>query len=252
MINNEGAAPLGPRPAAPAARPALSRARAAVLEVLESGAGPASLAQLAAASGQHPNTLREHLDGLLAAGLVRRETAVATGRGRPAWLYAPATAAGRATAEYAGLTAALAAVLSRTSPTPAEDAVDAGTGWGHELARAAGRPESAGEVGARRQVVAVLGTMGFAPEVDLDSDPGHTTVHLTRCPLLDAARRFPDVVCGVHLGVARGALEEYGADPGGTALLPFAEPGACLLRLAGAEGTRGSGTRHKPGRDPAV
>ena len=33
----------------------------------------------------------------------------------------------------------------------------------------------------------------------------------------------------MHLGLVRGALEEYGADPAGSDLVPFAEPGACLL-----------------------
>jgi hypothetical protein len=36
----------------------------------------------------------------------------------------------------------------------------------------------------------------------------------------------------VHLGLAQGALEEYGAEPAGARLLPFAEPGACRLHLA--------------------
>jgi hypothetical protein len=39
------------------------------------------------------------------------------------------------------------------------------------------------------------------------------------------------VVCGVHLGIVRGALEEYGADSDRTDLQPFAEPGACRLDL---------------------
>jgi hypothetical protein len=49
--------------------------------------------------------------------------------------------------------------------------------------------------------------------------------------LLEAAHQYPDVVCGVHLGLTQGALEEFGADPVGTELLPFAEPGACRLHL---------------------
>jgi predicted ArsR family transcriptional regulator len=49
--------------------------------------------------------------------------------------------------------------------------------------------------------------------------------------LLEAAHKYPEVVCGVHLGIVRGALAQYGADSEGTALLPFAEPGACLLHL---------------------
>ncbi len=72
--------------------------------------------------------------------------------------------------------------------------------------------------------------MGFEPEADGE----HVEVRLTRCPLLDAAVLHPDVVCGVHLGTARGALETYGTDPAGVDLLPFAEPGACLLLLGTA------------------
>lgn len=54
-------------------------------------------------------------------------------------------------------------------------------------------------------------------------------VRLTRCPLLEAARSNPRIVCNVHLGMLRGVLREYGADPAGSALKAFAEPGACLL-----------------------
>jgi hypothetical protein len=35
----------------------------------------------------------------------------------------------------------------------------------------------------------------------------------------------------VHLGIVRGALDRLGGDPEPTALLPFAEPGACRLHL---------------------
>jgi len=69
--------------------------------------------------------------------------------------------------------------------------------------------------------------MGFAPEPDHDA----TEVRLTRCPLLEAAHQQPDIVCSVHLGIAEGALETYGAGTEGLELLPFHEPGACLLRL---------------------
>ncbi len=88
-------------------------------------------------------------------------------------------------------------------------------------------PSSSGDVSARHRVVELLGDIGFAPE----SDDPPSVVRLTRCPLLEAAHKYPDVVCGVHLGIVRGALAEYGADPEGTDLLPFSEPGACLLHL---------------------
>lgn len=69
--------------------------------------------------------------------------------------------------------------------------------------------------------------MGFAPEPDRNA----RVVRLTRCPLLEAAHQAPDIVCSVHQGIAEGALEEFGAASDRVQLLPFAEPGACVLRL---------------------
>jgi predicted ArsR family transcriptional regulator len=234
-VKNGDPAGLGPRPAEPPERPRLSRARAAVLDAVEAAVGrtgtPATLAELTGTTGLHANTLREHLDALTRDGLVRRGPAPRNGRGRPAWRYSPAPAPAAPGAEYAGLAAALAASIRRTSATPVDDAVAAGTEWGHELARSAGRPADESHLAARRQVVAVLGAMGFEPH----TDGAAALVRLTRCPLLAAARRYPDVVCGVHAGIARGALAEYDADDSGVALTAFAEPGACLLRLVPGE-----------------
>ena len=195
------------------------------------------MADLSTATGLHPNTLREHLDALEEAGLVRRRDAAPSGPGRPRALYqaVPPEPAGRA--EYAGLAAALAATIHRTSDDPSRDATEAGELWGRELAADHGAPTRPGDVAARGQVVALLTEMGFAP----DADRASTSVRLTRCPLLDAARRHPDVVCAVHLGIVRGALEEYGADPSPAELLPFSEPGACRLHLASSAGSDATG-----------
>lgn len=226
MENTKAWGPLPPAPSSPA----LSRSRAAVLEHLDTAARPVPLAEVADATGLHVNTVREHLDALLTTGLVRREAAPASGRGRPAWLYR-AVRRTAPTSEYAGLATALAATLHRTSAQPVQDAVAAGTEWGREVARSAGRPDGTGDGAARHQVVLVLEQMGFEPEADADD----VTVRLTRCPLLDAARRHPDIVCGVHLGIARGALQEYDADDSAVGLEPFAQPDACLLHLAATE-----------------
>ena len=133
----------------------------------------------------------------------------------------------RGGSEYAGLASALAATIIRTNADPAQVATIAGEEWGRELAEARGAVPL-GAAAARDQVVALLDTLGFAPEGGTASNDA---VRLTRCPLLQAAHRHPEVVCAVHLGIVRGALQEYGADPTGSDLLPFAEPGACLLVL---------------------
>ena len=219
----------GPRPATPVREGrALSASRAAVLEALRAATEPTTLATLGETTGLHQNTLREHLEALVARGLAHRLRAAPSGRGRPAWLYeATDPEIGVAGSEYAGLAATLAAHIHRTSSDPRADAVAAGRAWGRELARKAGAPDASGAAAARRKVVALLDDVGFAPE----ADDRATTAHLTRCPLLETAKEYPDVVCGVHLGIVRGALEEYGADSSRTDLQPFAEPGACRLEL---------------------
>ncbi len=50
-------------------------------------------------------------------------------------------------------------------------------------------------VEARREVLGVLADLGFDP-----ADSRDEVVLLSRCPLLDVARRYPEVVCQVHRG----------------------------------------------------
>lgn len=239
MVDNVGVieqapARRGPRPARTASGRALSPTRAALLETLEVQPEPTSVQALVTLTGLHTNTVREHLDGLLRSGHVSRRLAAANGRGRQAWLYEAVRRAPGAGAEYAGLAATLATIVVRSSPDPAEEANRAGLEWGHRLARDNPEPAQAvdgspagPEVVARRKVVGLFDEMGFAPETDGDA----SEVRLTRCPLLEAAHQQPEVVCSVHLGIARGALDTYGGDPSGAQLVPFAEPGACLLHL---------------------
>jgi predicted ArsR family transcriptional regulator len=222
----ENAGRLGPAPVRGNAGPgALGDQRAAVLECLDQRGRPSRALEVAADLGVHVNTAREHLDALVARGVVVRERAGTAGRGRPPWLYAAAAGCQEPdprVRDYAGLAAALAGHVARTSTDPGGDAVTAGLEWGRELAVAAPAGDS-----PRHRVVRLLDSLGFA----CDPDPEATTVALRQCPLLDAARRHPGVVCGVHLGVVRGALDVLGGDPERTALLPFSEPGACRLLL---------------------
>jgi len=228
---------LGPRPVKPPTGRALSRSRADLLETLRGQAEPVGLHALAASTGLHPNTVREHLDALLHEGLAARRRAPAVGRGRPAWLYeATLGPTGTSGNEYAGLAAALAALIERTSDSPAEAAAEAGVAWGRQLAAQTGQPLGKSPAAARRQVIEIFDRMGFAPQ----PDRSNVETRLTRCPLLQAAHESPTVVCNVHLGIVRGAMATYGYDGSASELHPFSEPGACRLRLVadrpGAEG----------------
>ena len=225
MKNTSGA--LGPAPAVARGAKPLSSSRGRLLETLRAQAEPTTLAALAHAAGLHQNTVREHLEALVDQGLAARSPAPPSGRGRPAWLYEATYADPDARSEYAALASALAQAIHHRSPTPVEDAVAAGREWGRDLTQQRGAEPQPSAVAARRQVVELFDDLGFAPETDARA----ASVRLTRCPLLESAHRYPDVVCGVHLGLTQTALEGYGASSEGVRLVPFAEPAACLLHL---------------------
>lgn len=224
MENKAGAVRFGPRVGA--RRPPLSASRASILEALRDQPEPVTLAALVRLSGLHENTVREHLAGLLSAGLVRRRSSAPAGRGRPAWRY-ECLETDPEQSEYAALATTLSRTLAHMSPDPEAAAASAGEEWGRELAQSHRRSDPQRAPGAP-DVVAILDELRFEPRVGTDRP---SAVRLTRCPLLEAAHRHPEVVCAVHLGLVRGALSEYDVDPTGTELVPFAEPGACLLLM---------------------
>lgn len=227
-MKKESAA-LGPRPTPVLEAPvALSGQRLRVLDYVRAHS-PARVSDAAVALDLHANTVREHLDAVVELGLVERSTARSPGRGRPATVYR-ASAADPAVAmrDYAGLATALAGQLARTSAHPERDARAAGVEWGRDLIGE--RSVAGGD--ARQSVLEALARLGFAPDDDADDAGGRRGIALRRCPLLDAARRYPTIVCRVHLGIVEGMLERLGVtDMPGLDLIPFAEPGACRLFL---------------------
>jgi len=192
---------------------------------------PMTITEVAGEFGVHQNTAREHLEALVGRGLAVRAQQTGRRRGRPAWAYAAAVdnvEPDQRLRDYAGLATALAAHLSLTSNDPVPEAVQAGRVWGRELigdAPIAAPRTSAAK--ARRRIVELLRDLGFDPVADQSA----RSVRLRRCPLLDAAKRYPQVVCQVHLGIVRGAMDVLGGSPERTAITPFAEPGACRLQL---------------------
>jgi predicted ArsR family transcriptional regulator len=227
--------PLGPAPARfGPVRAGLTPARVRLLDHV-SATPDCTADDAAAAFGQHPNTVREHLDALVADGYVVRSRTAGPGRGRPAWHYRinpeRAEPDGRLR-EYRALAGALAAHIAAHSSDPRAEARQAGARWGRAMAESDGPPRSGGSEDAQLRIVQLLADLDFGPRVE---GPGRMV--LTTCPLLEVARAHPDVVCSVHEGMVAAAMEALGADPGHVALRPFAVPGGCLLTIA-AEGAR--------------
>ncbi len=197
-----------------------------VLECLILQAGLTPIGQLAEAVGSHPNTVREHLAVLFQAGLVERERAVPSGRGRPPWHYRATALALTQDTNYEGLAVALADQLMRMSADPRSAAIEAGEHWGDDVVDP-NLPPSADDDGVRRRVLSMLDELGFDP----DPVPVDGRMRLRACPMIGAAERDPDVVCSVHLGLVRGIVKHAGGDPDSTELLPFFEPDACHVGL---------------------
>lgn len=176
--------------------------------------------EIAASVGSHENTVRSHLAQLLDRSLVTADTAPAEGRGRPAVLYEAGPQPGSRTEEYRALAGAFAAdlVASGSGSQVRDRARRIGRAWGERLAA----PEAT--VSEREHLDTTLADLGFGPVRD------GATVRLTTCPLLDLAVENPDVICQVHLGLVDGTLDRGDGDESAE-LTPFAEPGACLLRV---------------------
>ena len=189
----------------------LSAARAAVLAFLIDAGEPVTVAEVSASSGQHTNTVREHLDALVEADLVSRDTLPPKGRGRPAIAYAARSrsSALRGTKEYVTLVDALVTQLKRTSTDLEEDALAVGRAWAADV------PTTGGPRDKLRQ-------MGFESVQEPEG-----TLLLETCPVLAAAKANPDVVCNIHLGLLRSMLGE------GTDLEPFVTNG-CRVRMSTA------------------
>lgn len=242
-------APFGPSPAPPAV-PGLGPARRRVLTALLARPDGATIAELTAELGGHPNSVRLHLDGLTEVGegvaLVEAAPGRPTGRGRPAIRYR-ATAAARAVpaedpaaTDYRGLVSAFAEHLAGDVDDPRDTSRTIGQGWGRKLMAeqqpnaAVSRAASASS-SARQEVVDLLGRLGFSPEPHPQRP---ATERLTTCPLLDVAQAHPEVVCQVHRGLVEGALATRDPDSAYEVdLEPFAEVGACRLRICSVDRT---------------
>jgi predicted ArsR family transcriptional regulator len=190
--------------------PGVTAAQSRVLSTLRDAGRALTLAELRDATGLHENTLRGHLDALVATGSASRIASRRGGRGRPAWSYLAREP------EYAALAMALASGLDSGEGRALDPAaVRGGRAWGERLRAQLGAVDD-----DRERVLLALTHTGFAPEASGDQ----FTLHA--CPLLEAARSHPAVVCAVHLGLVEGVLGEEGAS-----LLPRPTTLGCVVSL---------------------
>jgi len=83
-------------------------------------------------------------------------------------------------------------------------------------------------------LIGVLEDLGFAPD-PLQRNAEGQQIALRSCPFLELALEHRDVVCPIHLGLMRGALESWDAPVTVARLEPFRQLDLCLAHLAPAE-----------------
>ncbi|MEO3785515.1 helix-turn-helix domain-containing protein [Actinocorallia sp. B10E7] len=206
--------------------------RVAVLETLRRAGHPLTVPELAEAVGLHPNTVRAHLTLLTEHGHVTAEPEQRERPGRPRVLYSAPAPADDGRRDYRLLAETLIGYLSTQDGDRRQAAIEAGRGYGRRAVR---HTESVGAIEdvrtdadtAIHKIVELLAEAGFAPRATADG----TRIELHHCPFRELAETDADVVCGVHLGIMRGALAELGAPVEAVRLLPFVQPDLCVAEL---------------------
>jgi predicted ArsR family transcriptional regulator len=203
-----------------------------LLRLLDDAEGPIEVGALATQVGLHPNTVRDHLDLLIRAGLVERTTEKRSSPGRPRTLYSSSPGDGRSPGAegYRFLAEVLAGFIEQTIDNPAAGVELAGQAWGRYLVD---RPAPSVQLESTQvveQMVTTLEELGFEPEPVTSGD--QVVVKLHDCPYREIVRSHGEVVCSMHLGLLRGASEELGGAVTVDALHPLVEPSLCLVDLS--------------------
>lgn len=156
-----------------------------------------SVAELTEHFGLNHNAIRQHLNKLLAAGLVLEERVPTGGPGRPRAMYQVAPSAESrwgVAGPYERLSLMLTEII-RTGDAP------------DEVGRRAGERYRSGEAETLDEVLAevneAMAREGFEPEI-VEHGEGRVEVVLHNCPFAASAALDPDTVCSLHRGLVEG------------------------------------------------
>ncbi|WP_232069410.1 helix-turn-helix transcriptional regulator [Mycobacterium saskatchewanense] len=205
--------------------------RREVLRVVRASTHPLSIIAIAEMLDVHPNTVRFHLENLLADGQVERVELVRKGPGRPPLMFRAVRQMDRGGMRHYRLLAEILTAAFAAERNPRAKALAAGRAWGRRP-DAGLEPPPGGAAGVDETIdhlVAELDDLGFAPE--RRETNGEHQIGLRHCPFLELAENRASVVCPVHLGLMQGAMESWEAPVTVDRLEPFAEPDLCLAHL---------------------
>jgi predicted ArsR family transcriptional regulator len=209
----------------------LGRSRAEVLDMLRAAGGPLGVREIATRTGLHPNTARFHLEALVDAGLAIRNTEDRESPGRPRIAYQAAGGGPSGRRRYLLLAEMLTSLIAGTMPDPRAAAEAAGREWGAYLAEQPPPYQRPTAEDAVAKLAAIMAETGFAPQAEADDE--RYRMSLRQCPFREVAEHHRDVICSLHLGLMRGALDRMRAPVTAERLDPFVEPSLCVAQLSG-------------------
>ncbi|MDR1711533.1 MAG: helix-turn-helix domain-containing protein [Propionibacteriaceae bacterium] len=181
--------------------------RTHIIQILRDTREPLTVDQIAERVGIHVNTARFHLESLVDAGLATREAQSRATPGRPKVGYLgtlPNQTHERAQG-YRLLAEILTTAIAQSGAESGEWMYRVGAEWGRYLTTRLAPFEEIDESEIAGRLVDKLDALWFAPELQAD-DPTRLVLH--NCPFMQAARRFPGIVCQLHAGMINGSLEE--------------------------------------------
>ena len=195
--------------------------------MLRGSANALTIAAIADRLGVHPNTVRFHLDTLVADGRVERAEPDSRRAGRPPQLFRAARRMDPGGQRQYRLLAEILTLGLAGESGAGTRALNAGRAWARRVMPATPEPQDAQQ--SVDQLVDLLAELGFAP--DRRMHEGEVQVALRHCPFLEIAEGRTSVVCPIHLGLMQGALEAWNAPVTVDRLEPFVEPDLCLAHV---------------------
>jgi predicted ArsR family transcriptional regulator len=202
--------------------------RVALIKVLQESEAPMDASELAEAVGLHVNTVRSHLRALERAELVRRQAEPRVQPARPRQLFTATVSSVPDGRERYGLLARmLASYVAMNATDPVAASEETGRQWGRYLVPSREPFALTSAEDAEAALLALLDELGFVPRAG--EQPSEIELH--HCPFRDVAEAHPEVACSLHLGLARGALDQMGGSLAVEELQPFVHPNRCVMRV---------------------
>lgn len=194
--------------------------RSRILELLEEASGPLTVEALCGHTALHTNTVRGHLEVLVAGQAVIRERGPAKGRGRPPWLY---SAVPKMEAESVDdLKEAIRADLAEADDDTI--AQEAAARWA-DLEMMSSDAQIKDNSDAVSAATTALGQAGF----HASQSPSGDRIEITHCPYVDFISEHP-VICEIHTALLTEVLDRAGQEVS-VSRMDIWTPGTCTAHL---------------------